>query len=190
MRSLLLILILLCVLAAPASAANREDITEFSKYSPALRLVERADGGDRGYMAKFVGTVVVTGKLVIEFDRPENTTGSNDQIDKKGLAFFEPDLRSAAKLPTAIGTFYPAPVKSILLDKSPKELLASMFGSVRARAVLNGRSPRYEFDAELAIKAFVSWVECDHRGYSADVVKVAPLRKDLHARSEALLMGC
>ena len=183
-RIFAVVLTLLAVSVPTMGSGNR---SEYSSGSPVLRLQMRSDGGEEGHFAKFAGKVRLTGTLVVEFDRLPNQT---EERDTEGQAFFIPDDPSRRKLPAAIGSFYPRPVDSISLDKKPRDLLFPLVGTRKTADLLNGTMPRYELPAALMIKSFSSWVECDHRSYTAEVVSIELLRPTVTAATKSTLFGC
>ncbi|WP_271009776.1 hypothetical protein [Paucibacter sp. B51] len=187
LRVSLLFLSLAATASPQASASDRPERSEYSDGALSLKLISRSDGGEDGYFARFVGTVRLTGTLVIEFDRLPDIT---DDRDTDGEAFFVPDDSSRRKLPAAVGRFYPRPVSSIALDKKPRVLLLPLLGRKRTDALLNGVMPRYELPASLTIKSFSSWVECDHRSYTAEVASIRPVSSQVIAKAKPSFIGC
>ncbi|MDC8770536.1 hypothetical protein [Roseateles albus] len=187
MKNIRVSLVLLSSIALVLPTAVKADRSEYSVGNSPLKLVNRSDGGEEGYFARFVGTVRLTGTLVVEFDRLPDMT---ENRDTEGEAFFLPDESSRLELPAAIGTFYPRPINFISLDKKPRALLLPLLGRGKTDGLLNGSMARYELPAEITIKSFTSWVECDHRGYTAEVASIKPLRPDLVAGINPSLIGC
>jgi hypothetical protein len=187
LRVSLLFLSLAAMTAPQVGAANRPEKSEYSEGTLSLKLVSRSDGGKDGYFARFVGTVRLTGTLVVEFDRLPDIA---DDRDTEGEAFFVPDDSSRRKLPAAVGSFYPRPVTSIALDKKPRVLLLPLLGRKRSEALLNGGMARYELPAALTIKSFSSWVECDHRSYTAEVASIKSVSPEVIAEAKPSLIGC
>lgn len=187
MKSIRASIVLLSFIALTLPTAVNADRSEYSVGNSPLKLVSRSDGGKEGYFARFVGSVRLTGTLVVEFDRLPDMT---EDRDTEGEAFFLPDETSLLKLPAAIGTFYPRPINFISLDKKPRVLLLPLVGRGKTDDILNGSMARYELPAALTIKSFSSWVECDHRSYTAEVASIKPLRPDLVAGAKPSLIGC
>ncbi|OYU28324.1 MAG: hypothetical protein CFE41_06135 [Burkholderiales bacterium PBB2] len=187
MKIIRLSLVLLSLIASISPTLVKADRSEYSVGNSPLKLVSRSDGGQEGHFAKFVGTVRLSGTLVVEFDRLPDMT---EDRDTEGQAFFLPDETSRLKLPVAVGAFYPRPITSISLDKKPRALLLPLLGQGKTEGLLKGRMPRYELPATLTIKSFSSWVECDHRSYTAEIASIKPLRPDLVAGAKSSLIGC
>lgn len=190
MKILPISLVFLSVVATatpPGGGSNPRQKSEYSAATSSLKLVSRSDGGEEGHFARFVGTVRVTGALVVEFDRIPDITGERDM---EGAAFFMPDYSSRQKLPAAVGVFYPLPVISIALDKKPRVLLLPLLGRVRTDELLNGSQARYELQAALTIKSFSSLVECDHRSYRAEVASIMLLRPEILSKAKPSHIGC
>jgi len=181
------LLLLLSFISAALPALAEPVRSEYSTGASSLRLVSRSDGGKDGYFARFVGKVRLTGTLVVEFDRLPDMP---EDRDTEGEAFFLPDQPSRDRLPAAVGSFYPRAVNSISLDRKPRQLLLPLLGRKRADSVLNGSMARYELPAALTIKSFSSWVECDHRSYTAEVVSVESLQPEFLVGAKPLLIGC
>lgn len=146
----------------------------FTRGDPALRLVESDETGINSHTAIWKGRLVLTGKLVIEFDREPD---SAEQTDPEGTAYFEPDAQSRAKLPVAT-SFYPAPATSLWLHHTPRELLQPRIGKQAFRTISAGKHPRYEYPAKVEIKSYATSVECDQRSYSIEIVKMDLLRRE------------
>lgn len=180
-------IVMLSLLAVSALAVAGGARSEYTSGSSTLKLKKRSDGGENGHFATFVGKVRIAGTLVVEFDRLPHVT---DERDTSGAAFFLPNESSRQKLPAAVGSFYPRPVQSISLNKKPRELLMPIIGTRRTSDLLNGTMPRYELPAVLTIKSFSSWVECDHRIYTAEVLSIEPIRPLVTAAARATLIGC
>ena len=182
------IALLFAALLVSAGWSQAADVSEYTAGNSALKLAKRSDGGADGYFATFTGKLRLSGKLVIEFDRLESDTSSNR--DTEGAAFFVPDAQGRADLPRAVGTFYPKEVSTIGLDKKPAELLPHVVGAQKTKAILRGTKPRYELPATLTIKSFSAWVECDHRGYSAEVLSIERVQATVVALSKPQFLGC
>jgi hypothetical protein len=180
-----LALIALCI-AATCHAQNQPRQILFSQGDPALHLTESDETGAKGYSAVWKGRLVLTGKLVVEFDRaPEST----EQTDTEGAAYFEPDERSRGRLPVAT-SFYPAPATVLWLPSTPRRLLEPLIGKKAFRNVAAGTSARYEYPAEVHIKSYSTSIDCDHRSYSIEIVRIKLLPTQRYALAEARNLGC
>ncbi len=177
----------LIALAGPSLADSPIAVSEYSRSTSSLKLVERSDGGEKGYFATFRGKAILTGTVVVEFDR---APGMNEGKDTTGASFFLPNVTSREKLPAAIGTFYPSPVVSIDLDLSPAKLLPLIVSKAKAQAILSGDQPRYEIAAQIEVKSFSAWVECGRREYTAEVVSASALSQQVVTRAKRELIGC
>ncbi len=186
MKHALPLLVALCCANSGLEAAEKPPVTKFTAADAALRHVERSDSYDKGSFAKWVGKLSLTGKLVIEFDRgpPEET-----EADTAGIAVFEPDTKSRARLPAA-RNYYAAPVTAVWLGQSPIEILPTLLGKERALQVIRGKSPRYEFVVSIDLKAFSTSVECDHRSYSIEYSAIRLAQPTMVAATEAKNLGC
>lgn len=178
--------VFIAIVAIACHAQQPHERVRFSAGDPALRLVESDETGAKGYLAVWKGRSVLTGKLVIEFDRAPH---QQEQTDTVGASFFEPDAASQAKLPAAVG-FYPLPVKVLWLSGKPRALLEPLIGRRGFSQVANGKLARYEYPAEIVIKEFSTGVDCDHRSYSVEVVQVRLLRPERVALAQHKNLGC
>ncbi len=177
------------VLIAPTFAADSDKRSEYRTPQLGWRLIARSDGGRNGSFAKFKGRVTLSGVLAIGFDRsPEGK--STDEQDTEGDAVFFPDEQSRSKLPYAVGNYYPGEVEKIFLYNKPSSLLPGIVGANRSTEILHGNMPRYDIQAEITIFEFTSWVECDHRGYSAKVVNARSPNGNPVANSDGGIIGC
>ena len=184
MKSTLLVLALLVTLSC--SAQTSPERARFSSGDPALRLTESDETGRKGYLTVWMGRVVLTGMLVIEFDRGPD---GKDPTYPEGRAFFEPDSKSQAKLPAAT-SFYPAPVLVLWLTDKPAPLLRPLIGKQAFRRVVAGALARYEYPAKVEISSFSTSIDCDHRSYSAEVVRTRLLPVKRLALAESKNLGC
>ncbi len=172
--------------AGAAVAADSPPVTRFSPPDPALRLVERSDSYDKGSFAKWSGTLTLTGKLVVEFDRgpPEDP-----EADTAGVAVFEPDAKSRARLPAA-QNYYAAPVSTVWLEKTPLDVLPSLIGRNRALQIIRSKVPRYELAVSVQVTSLSTSVECDHRSYSLEYAAITLVRPKVLAQVQAKNLGC
>jgi hypothetical protein len=128
-----LLLLSVAALSLTTGSVNSQESSDQSKFSrpdPHLRQIHQSQEDKRIGAATWTGHVVLTGALVVEFDRPSDgtpptypPTDAKDSATKMfdgGYAFFLPDEKSRSKLPAAIGKYVPGPVDVIsLLIKRP-----------------------------------------------------------------------
>lgn len=181
------VLLMLMLGVAGVSADDRPPLSQFTMPARGLRLVERSDSFDKGSFAVWTGRLLLTGKLIVEFDRVP--MGDTEQ-DTEGVAFFEPDEHSRQKLPRAIGPFYPLPPKVVWIEAVPREVLPQLIGEEKAGLVLQGTAPRFEIPVRIVITRFRTDVECDHRSYGVTYESISALRQEVFAIGEAKDIGC
>ena len=171
---------------SPAVAADRPPLAVFTPADRALRLVERSDNYEKGSYAKWSGKLSLTGKLVVEFDRgpPEE-----QEADTAGIAVFEPDAKSRTRLPAA-QNYYPLPVTTVWLQKTPIEVLPGLIGRERAHKIIRSKVPRYELAVIVHLTSFTTSVECDHRSYSLEYAGISLVQPQVVASTEAKNLGC
>ena len=172
--------------AASIQAADAPPRTQFTRADPALRLVERSDSYTTGSKARWIGSLTITGRLVVEFDR---APPGEDQPDIDGGAHFEPDDPSRKKLPAAIN-YYAKPPKVVWIGGSGRELLTPLIGKEGFERLYRGTAPRYEYPAVLVIKELSTEVECDQRHYTAVPASLRLSSSTVVAAAEAKNIGC
>ncbi len=84
----------------------------------------------------------------------------------------------------------PLSVNAIDLDKIPSELLPDVIGLKATQKVLFGDFQRYEWPAELTIKAFGTALDCGHRSYFAEVESIRSPHPKMVALKDTSLFGC
>ncbi len=186
MKTLLWVLAAILLAPSSAAAADRPPLAVFTPADPALRLVERSDSYEKGSYAKWSGKLSLAGKLVIEFDRgpPEE-----QEADTAGIAVFEPDAKSRTRLPSA-RNYYPSPVTTVWLEKTPLEVLPGLIGRERALKIIRSKVPRYELAVIVHVTSFSTSVECDHRSYSLEYASISLVQPQVVASTEAKNLGC
>jgi hypothetical protein len=103
------------LLVTPGLGFAQQKPISFSEFAQTLKLVSiTADGA----IAKFAGTVTVTGIVYFEFDQgdPGHNVGVN-------FAKFVPDLASVSRLPAITAGCFPAPIKYVSLEPAEAALV-------------------------------------------------------------------
>lgn len=162
----------------------------FTRWDPALRLVEKSDSYVTGSLARWQGRITLTGLLVVEFDRvPDGETRREEEIDIDGVAHFEPDARSLARLPAA-KNHYPLTPKKIWIGETGRAVFVPLIGRAAFDRLQADRSSRFDFPVTLTLTELVTSVECDHRDFTATVGAIQLLKAPMVARNEPWGVPC
>ncbi|WP_431286193.1 hypothetical protein [Roseateles chitinivorans] len=162
----------------------------FTSWDPALRLVERSDSYVTGSQARWQGRISLTGVLVVEFDRdPEGEERAPELVDVNGVAHFEPDARSLARLPAA-KNYYPLVPKILWIGATGREALVPLIGRAAFDRLQADRASRFDFPVKLTLTELATSVECDHRDFTATVHAIQLLKAPMVARNEPWSVAC
>lgn len=187
------LVVLLLALSHPMGAAVAADApprTVFTRWDPALKLVERSDSYEKGSMARWRGRITLTGRLVVEFDRvPDGELPPDVEPDRDGVAHFEPDALSLARLPTAT-RFYDLAPKVIWVGETGRAALVPLIGQAAFDRLQAARESWYEFPVSLTLTELVTSVECDHRDFTATVREVRLLKAPMVALNKPWSVTC
>ena len=165
----------------PALSFAQQQPVSFSVYSPTLKLESVAPDG---LIAKFLGTVTVTGVVYFEFDQ-----GDSGHMVGVNFAKFVPDTGSISLLPSIIAGYFPAPVKYVLLEPA-EAALEGAYGPARAQRIAHGSVHTTRKRVRVLMHNYTASVECDAREYMSTDSVVTPLESVRITSLSAVLGGC
>lgn len=145
-----LLISIFCLILTSLAVADEPLV--FSPYAKSIHLSNTSDGK----AASFKGSVKITGMLLVDFERDE--------------AYFFPDEKSKAKLPTVTQGYLPKDADSIWIGKGSRILNQVL--SKQAMIKLLG-SQSFQSGATITIKNFRTRITCDSREYEADLVSAS-----------------
>lgn len=166
---------------APALGFAQQQPVTFSSFAPSLKLDSVTPDGA---VAKFVGTVTVSGIIYFEFDR-----GDSGRMVGVNFAKFVPDNASLSRLPAITAGYFPAPVNYVLLEPAEAALIGA-FGPEEARRLSNGVAPFSHKRVRVVMRNYTASVECDSREYMSIGSVVRPLGRGTFASLARAPAGC
>ena len=171
--------------SAWACAASAQQPTVFTRADPVLVLV-RYDVPNQGLLTEWRGRLRLLGTLVLEFDRGPL---EHRELHPDGVALFEPDSASLAKLPAALNNNPLAPTV-IGLRRTPADVLSPLLGAKRTRAITQGDKERYEFPAAIWLSSLSTSLDCDRRSFALTFSRIELLKPAMRVAGAAVNLHC